>query len=144
MPTTSATYEERFLSKILVSDDGCWYWTAAVDRNGYAVFTFQKKKIHAHRWAYQHFVAPIPESLVVDHRCNHRSCVNPEHLKVCTQKENTLRSLIAPAAINARKTSCKHGHVLKDANLYITPNGRRQCRRCNALRTRKHRLAASV
>jgi hypothetical protein len=39
-------------------------------------------------------------------------------------------------AHNAVKTECKHGHSLTGANLYRTPDGRRQCRTCRRNRER--------
>lgn len=42
----------------------------------------------AHRWSYEHHVGPIPQGMFVDHTCNNGMCVNPEHLRVLTNREN--------------------------------------------------------
>jgi hypothetical protein len=90
-PTTDAL--ERFWSKVVSTDD-CWLWTAkGVDLNGYAKFWMPTKTWRAHRFAYEEFVGPIPEGMVLDHICHtnsdcaggpsclHRRCVNPAHLE---------------------------------------------------------------
>jgi hypothetical protein len=47
-----------------------------------------------------------------------------------TYRENVLRSPIAQAAINARKTHCKRGHAFTPANTMRSPKARR-CRTCH-------------
>lgn len=37
------------------------------------------------------------------------------------------------------KTACRHGHAYDAANTYLDPRGRRQCRKCNAERSRVYR-----
>lgn len=46
---------------------------------------------------------------------------------------------MSTSAQNHRKVRCSRGHLLANGNLYITPNGRRQCRTCRNLRDRKRR-----
>lgn len=42
----------------------------------------------AHRWVYTNVKGEIPEGLLVMHTCDNKCCVNPEHLKVGTWKDN--------------------------------------------------------
>ena len=44
-----------------------------------------------HRVAYTHFFGYIPNRMHVDHLCNQRNCVNPEHLELVTHIENQRR-----------------------------------------------------
>jgi hypothetical protein len=80
---------------------------------------------------YERYVGPIPEGLNIDHLCRVKACCNPAHLEPVTQHENIMRSPIALAAINARKTHCKYGHEFTEANTIRTKNAKRQCRECH-------------
>lgn len=130
-------FTEHFLSQIkLVSD--CWWWTGAYTPNGYGKFytgrNENKKRIFvgAHRYSYQIFKGSIPEGLVLDHLCRNKRCVNPRHLEPVTTKENVARG--------ATPTSfCPKGHAYEGYNLYILPNGYKQCRDCNNDRHRRRR-----
>lgn len=120
--------DESFFSRITITDSGCWIWCGSLSPSGYSQMTVQQKTVRAHRWSYERFVAPIPDGLVIDHLCRNPSCVNPNHLEPVTQRENTLRG-ISPAAKNAKKTHCIHGHEFTDANT-IWKGGTRACRTC--------------
>lgn len=110
----------------------CWHWNGHVDRKtgyGYAWKNGVGGHAFAHRQFYMLHVGPVPEGLVLDHLCRNRGCVNPDHLEPVTQRVNTLRG-IGPSAQLAAQTHCKRGHELAGANLYLTPEGWRQCRTC--------------
>jgi len=78
----------RFLAKV-GSRDGCWEWTAFIDKAGYArIGEGSNNVLYAHRVAHELYVGPIPPGLDVDHKCRNRSCVNPEHLHAVTRKQN--------------------------------------------------------
>lgn len=79
----------------------------------------------------------------VHHECNQPLCVNPEHLKLLTKKENVLLSS-GLAAQNARKVICIRGHALSGDNVYINPKGARKCRACGAFREREKRRIAKL
>jgi hypothetical protein len=141
--------ERRFWSHVdKRRPDECWLWTAGLSRHGYAPFSVGGKAVGAHRWAYERFVGPIPEGLVIDHMCHvagectdagrdclHRRCVNPMHLKAKPHRDNVLRGN-GTAAVNARKTHCDKGqHEFTPENTYIIPStGGRVCRTCEAAR----------
>ena len=127
---------ERFWAKVRIAGtpSGCWVWEGARSKKGYGNFwTDAKKSVRAHRWAWEQANGPIPDGLVIDHLCRHTSCVNPSHLEAVTPGENTLRGY-GPTAMNARKTECVRGHSLSGDNLYVDPDGNRNCRACRRLR----------
>lgn len=120
---------ERFLDKIWVHPmSGCWHWTASLDSHGYG--QFQRGRgygglTRAYKWAYEHFVGPVPEGLELDHLCRNKTCVFPGHLEPVTHRENVLRGPGA-SAIHARMTECKNGHPFVGR----TSGGIRTCGQC--------------
>lgn len=67
---------------------GCWLWKACTVGFGYGQVSWGRKMYPAHRMAYETFVGPIPEGMLVLHSCNTPACINPAHLRVGTQQEN--------------------------------------------------------
>lgn len=65
---------------------GCWIWQGRIDAflPHYGRVTFKRDKnrktLKAHRYSYASFKGPIPDNLVVAHKCNVGRCVNPDHL----------------------------------------------------------------
>jgi hypothetical protein len=108
---------------------GCWDWVAGKLSSGYGSFRTGNRAHVAHRYAYEALIGPIPDGLQLDHLCRNRSCVNPDHLEVVTQRVNLARG-VSPPAINARKTHCSRGHEFTDENTYRSPDGYRGCRTC--------------
>lgn len=92
------TVEERFFYCVdkTSSELGCWLWTEGLSTKGYGRLSIgtgkDNRRPQAHRLSYELFVGEIPEGMQVDHRLNAegcpRHCVNPDHLRLATHKEN--------------------------------------------------------
>lgn len=81
-----------FNQKVDKSGD-CWEWTGSRYKDtGYGQFAWKeagrRAPTNAHRAAWMLLVGPIPEGMFVDHLCHNRGCVNPEHLRLATPKQN--------------------------------------------------------
>ncbi|WP_284984258.1 HNH endonuclease signature motif containing protein [Arthrobacter sp. efr-133-TYG-118] len=81
------TPAERFWAKV-EKTPGCWNWTASKNEHGYGRFRTEGRVVKAHRAAYEIARGPIPPRLVVDHICHNPGCVNPDHLRLATHKQN--------------------------------------------------------
>lgn len=132
------TLPARIRSKFVVSDSGCWEWTASRNIGGYGMIWFEGRPRVAHRVAYGLLVGAIPDGLTLDHLCRVRHCVNPAHLEPVTMYENMLRGE-SFSARQARQTHCKNGHPLSGDNLYSNPNRKqRVCRTCRTAYVRAY------
>lgn len=109
-----ASLRERIEARVIKTDH-CWFWTAAVNRNGYGLIGVtvdgHRKTRLAHRVSYEAFIGPIPDGMVLDHRCRNRACVRPDHLDPVTQEVNVRRG-----ASTERRTHCGNGHEFTKAN----------------------------
>lgn len=130
------TWVDRFWAKVDKTGD-CWLWTACRSSGGYGKVGRDGKSLYAHRVIYEELIGPIPDGTEIDHICNTRLCVNPDHLRAVPHRTNILRSS-APTASNAAKTHCLNGHPFDEANTHNL-NGGRWCRACGAARARRYR-----
>ena len=132
-----------YLGESRRGDDECWNWAGYIGKNGYPYLA----SAPAYRAVWLHLVGPVPIGYEMDHLCRNPRCVNPKHLEPVPPRVNNMRSNSA-AAIQARKTHCKHGHPFDEDNTFINvrKNGRpdRRCKRCHMLRARSHWKHLSV
>lgn len=141
---------------------GCWEWLGYLDRQGYGVSSNVRvpNTQAVHRISYTLLVGTIPEGLTLDHVCEVRHCVNPEHLNPCTAIENIkagaerrrLRLWQGPQAtatqLRKAKGICPSGHVLSEVGtLPRLKKGKRQdvrCKACQHETQRKHREKVGI
>jgi hypothetical protein len=87
---------ERLLANSTACDGGyvteCWAWLGNRDGKGYGRLSLRRngryRKLRVHRVSYEAFVGPIPPGLDVDHQCENRWCIAPDHLQPCEVKRN--------------------------------------------------------
>jgi len=86
-PTTEI---ERLIAERSTIDpeSGCWIWFWSAMSTGYGDFRLNKRHHLAHRASYEVYKGPIPEGMHVLHRCDVKSCVNPDHLFLGTNLDN--------------------------------------------------------
>lgn len=82
---------ERFWSKVDKNGpNGCWVWMANRNNKGYGLFrpggTAPKRL--SHRLAYEAIHGRIPKGAIILHSCDNPACVNPDHLRPGTHKDN--------------------------------------------------------
>lgn len=83
-----ADVQARLLSFVSKSTSGCWNWTGSKNPDGYGKTHFNGSDLRAHRLSYEHYIGPIPEGMLVRHKCDNPSCINPDHLEIGTTQDN--------------------------------------------------------
>ena len=140
MRTRNRPHTIESLLEVAKPDGECLIWQGATLRNGYGAVTLMGQHTTAHRAMYLLVHGAIPEGIEIDHKCNNRSCINPEHIHAVTHAENMRLSL-------ERRTQCRAGHEWTEQNTYIGLVRRKQggtrlqryCRECRKLYQRLRR-----
>ena len=108
-----AKMEARFWAKV-EKGPGCWEWTAS-KITGHGRMVIDGATAYAHRISYELANGPIPDGLLIDHICHNKGCVNPDHLRLATQKQNGENR----AGLPANNTSGVRGvHWRKDVGCW--------------------------
>ncbi len=98
-----------------VTASGCWEWNGSRNDNGYGLFSASRlgyENTRAHRVVYECLVEPVPDHLVLRHKCDNPPCVNPGHLIPGTSLDNSRDMVERERHWRHGRTSCDNGHDL--------------------------------
>lgn len=77
-----APKKDRILENISINEDGCWMWTGTKSSLGYGLLHSKNDEGNiyielGHRVAYSEFKGGLSKDIIVCHKCDVPSCVNP-------------------------------------------------------------------
>jgi hypothetical protein len=83
------TMQCRILHNVVEDENGCWIWQLSFNTQFYPCIRINEKTYRGNRLAYEAFHGPIPDGMLVRHRCHNTKCLNPLHLVAGSYFENT-------------------------------------------------------
>lgn len=112
-----------------MSESGCLIYVKRKSR-GYGHIGHNNKELLAHRAAWMVVNGPIPEGMLVCHKCDNPACINVDHLFLGTHKDN-IQDCVSKGRRKKYKTECKRGHAFDEFNSGYLKGGQRYCKECN-------------
>ena len=89
----------RAATRYVVDENDCWVSSYSTSTHGYAQLGWQDgppgshKMTLAHRSAFEYHTGErIPDGMTIDHMCRNRRCVNPDHLRMLSMTDNSMRN----------------------------------------------------
>jgi len=84
---------------------GCHIWHGSINHAGYGKLNVRNKSLAAHRLAWSLKHGPIPEGMILCHRCDVRRCCNPDHLVLGTRGDNMADHKAKRLAVHAGRAA---------------------------------------
>ena len=72
----------------IVQPNGCWELNCGKTAAGYTTFWVEGIQVYGHVYFYEKYKGTVPPLKVLDHICENRGCVNPDHLQILGRGEN--------------------------------------------------------
>jgi hypothetical protein len=109
---TSTPIKDRLLRKIKINEvNNCWEWQGGTNNVGYGMIRADHGMRTTHRVSYEEHKGIIPLGMCVLHNCDNPKCVNPDHLRLGTHKDN-MQEMISKGRNmlfgNHNRVSCVH------------------------------------
>jgi hypothetical protein len=129
-------------------DSDCKVWTGTLDRNGYGQFSYNSKKVSAHRFIFVMLKNNgdwLDKSIVVRHTCDNKKCTEISHLVSGSFSDNLNDAY--ERGLRVKKSElpyCKNGHERKDNNVSWSSDGYMRCKACARESTRRKRERLKV
>ena len=110
----------KFWSKVNIGEDNeCWIFIRRSRSSGkivedqcYRIYIINGACIPAHRMAYILYYGEIPNGMLVCHSCDNKSCCNPHHLFIGTDRDNRWDAVRKSGRIQDRSDNAYRRHVL--------------------------------
>lgn len=84
-----ATPEHYAVLARIAKSEACWEWTGTRNEQGYGLFHSGTTNRLAHRIVFGYYFGEVAPTVQIDHMCGNPACVNPDHLRSVTPKQNT-------------------------------------------------------
>ena len=81
----------------------CWECTSHARRRGYPTLCRSGKHFTMSRYIWERKFGQIPNGMFVLHKCDNKSCINPEHLFLGTTKDNMQDAIQKGLRLGRRK-----------------------------------------
>ena len=127
--------EERLFARRKITKDGCWEYTFGRTTAGYGTIWWNEKDQYVHRLSAELYLPDFKKELCVLHKCDNPACFNPAHLFLGTKRDNYEDAIKKGRRVrgSGKQDKCDNGHNMTPDNLYIYPDGHRQCKKCRRM-----------
>lgn len=132
----------RTLKSNTIECNGCWLWQRSSNGSYPKVYPKGRGQSYAHIEMCRLIYGEPLTNQIVMHSCDNPMCINPDHLKWGTHKENT-NDMIEKGRGNFDKwpdNTCNRGHDISDVRR--NSSGKRRCGSCAYLAEVAHRIRA--